>query len=413
MTDHDAPTGPLARLRAQVVGPRGYRRIDALVTADDPEAAVAALSPNEVYELVHEVGFEDGQDLIALATPSQIQGCFDLDGWNKDQLDLAPLKPWLQALLEAGFEKVGQVWGSLDSELRALILQRHTKIYDTTLEEAPEEDNEAPIMVTPDRFFLIELLGDDDTGRVVQAIVEDLYRADPDLARHTIMSARSEPPAELEEQSYRWRSGRLADLGYVDFYDALDLFRPLPAAQVHIGEGSQERLVADDSARMALAVAQEVLGRSFLARTMATIEDVTEAERLESAFMVLVNKVLSAGRAKPGQEEVVRRGALYAPRPVPRARCGVTQRPRAGAARQGSRRSAWRACSASATRHPQDRPARAGPRAALADRRLPARELAPARARRAPCSRAPPTSRRTPGSARSSRRPICDAPARS
>ena len=28
--------------------------------------------------------------------------------------------------------------------------------------------------------------------------------------------------------------------------------------------------------------------------------------------MVLVNKVLAAGRAKPGQAEVVRRGALYA-----------------------------------------------------------------------------------------------------
>ena len=40
--------------------------------------------------------------------------------------------------------------------------------------------------------------------------------------------------AELEEQSYRWRAGRLADLGYVDFYDALDLFRPLEPAQGRI-----------------------------------------------------------------------------------------------------------------------------------------------------------------------------------
>jgi hypothetical protein len=38
-----------------------------------------------------------------------------------------------------------------------------------------------------------------------------------------------------------------------------------------------------------------------------------EAERLEAALMVLVNKVLAAGRAKPGQAEVMRRGALYAP----------------------------------------------------------------------------------------------------
>jgi hypothetical protein len=303
---------PLARLRAQLAGPRGYRRIDALLSADDAAAAIAALAPNEIFELVHEVGFEDSQDLIALATPAQIQGCFDLDGWTKDQLEVAPLKPWISALVEAGFEKVGEVWGGLDSELRALILQRQVKVYDVTLEEGPEEDNDAPIMPTPDRFFLLELLGDDDTQRLVMRLVEDLYRADPDLARHTIMAARSEPPAELEETSYRWRSGRLADLGYVDFYEALELFRPLDADKVQIGEGSQDRIASDEGMHLPVAVAEELLGRNFLTRVLASIDDPAEAARLEVALAVLVNKVLAAGRAKPGQPEVVRRGALYA-----------------------------------------------------------------------------------------------------
>ncbi|MGE3543129.1 MAG: DUF6178 family protein, partial [Kofleriaceae bacterium] len=312
MTDRDLPpSGPLARLRAQLAGPRGYRRIDALVSSDDAEAAVAALPPSEVFELVHEVGFEDAADLIALATPAQIQGCFDLDGWSRDQLDVAPLKPWLASLLEVGFEKVGEVWGTLDSELRALILQRQVKVYDVSFGEEPAEDNDEPIMTTPDRYFMLELLGDDDTQRLVMRLVEDLYRADPDLARHTIMSARSEPPAELEEASYRWRSGRLADLGYVDFYDALDLFRPLDAETVQIGEGTEDR-IGDEASHLPIVVAEEVLGRSFLARAMGAISDPGEAQRLETALMVLVNKVLAAGRAKPGQVEVVRRGALYA-----------------------------------------------------------------------------------------------------
>lgn len=313
MTERDLPpSGPLARLRAQLAGPRGYRRIDALLSQEDAAAAVAALSPNEVFELVHEVGFEDAQPLIELATPAQIRGCFDLDAWNKDQLEVPALKPWLEALCEVGFEKVGEVWAALDSELRALILQRQVIVYDTTQNEGPEEDNDEPIMPTPDRFFLLELKGDEDMQRVTMRVVEDLYRADPDLARHAIMAARSEPPAELEEMSYRWRSGRLADLGYVDFYDALDLFRPLPADQVAVGEGTQDRTVAEDVSRLPLVVAEEVIGRSFLARAMGAIDDAVEAERLESALMVLVNRVLAAGRAKPGQPEVVRRGALYA-----------------------------------------------------------------------------------------------------
>lgn len=312
MTDRDLPpAGPLGRLRTQLAGPRGYRRIDALLSMDDAPAAIAALSPNEIFELVHEVGFEDAQPLLELATPAQIQGCFDLDGWNRDQLEVASLKPWLVSLIETGFEKVAEVWGSLDSELRALILQRQVVVYDLTLGEEPAEDNDEPIMTTPDRFFMLELKGDDDTQRVIQRVVEDLYRGDPDLARHTIMAARSEPAAELEENSYRWRSGRLADLGYVDFYDALDLFRPLPADQVQIGENSQERALDEAATQLPVTIAEEVVGRSFLARALAAVDNTVEAERIEAALMILVNKVLAAGRAKPGQGEVVRRGALY------------------------------------------------------------------------------------------------------
>ncbi|MEO8840844.1 MAG: DUF6178 family protein [Kofleriaceae bacterium] len=309
----EPPSGPLARLRAQLAAPRGYRRIDALLSLDDAAGAIAALAPNEIFELVHEVGFEDAQPLLELATPEQFRGCFDLDAWNKDDLQVAALKPWLAALIEVGFEKVGQVWAGLDTEFRALVLQRQVVIWDTTLDEGPEEDNDEPIMTTPDRFFMLQLKGDDDSQRLIQQLVEDLYRADADLARHTIMSARSEPAAELEEMSYRWRSARLADYGYVDFYDALELFRPLMPDQVKIGESTQERTVTDDEPqKLPISVAEEVIGRSFLARALAAIEDPSEAERIEGSVMVLVNKVLAAGRAKPGQAEVVRRGALYA-----------------------------------------------------------------------------------------------------
>jgi hypothetical protein len=303
--------GPLDRIRAQLAGPRGYRRIDALLSSDDAESEIAALSPTEIFELVHEVGFEDAADLIHLATPEQIQGCLDLDGWTRDQLDVAPLRPWLSALIDAGFEKLGEVWSKLDPELRALIVQREVKIHDVSLGEAPAEDHEGPVLTTPDSYFLLELPDDDDSQRLITRVVEDLYRADGDLARHTLMSARSEPPAELEENSYRWRSGRLADLGYVDFYDALDLFRPLEPGQVAIGEDSHGPIVADDT-RLPVAVAEQVIGRSFLARALAAVDEPARAEQIEAGLMVLVNKLLAAGRARPGHAEVVHRGALYA-----------------------------------------------------------------------------------------------------
>jgi hypothetical protein len=301
-----------AHLVAQLSRAHGAKRIDDLVTCDDPAGAVATLTFSEVYELVHTVGFEDAQDLIALATPEQIRGCIDLDGWDKDVFEPHALAPWFTALLTAGFEKVGEAWAGLDPEFRALWLQKHTTIYDTTMEEELPESDELPLMPTPDRFYVLALHGDDETQRITQAIVEDLYRADATLARHTILTARAEPAAELEEMTYRWRSGRLADIGYVDFYDALDLFRPLEMTEVAIGEGSQD--VSSDIAPSDLPVpiVQEMLGRTFLAAALSNLASNSEQERVQLAILLLVNRVLAAGRAKPGQAEVMRRGALYA-----------------------------------------------------------------------------------------------------
>ncbi|HTJ46526.1 MAG TPA: DUF6178 family protein, partial [Kofleriaceae bacterium] len=312
MDREHTPGRSLERLREVLAGPRGYRKIDALLSQDDAAAAVAALSPGEVFELVHQVGFEDAIDLIHLATPEQIRGCLDIDAWDGDHVLTDAMKPWLSAVAGAGFEKLGATWERLDPELRALWVQRNTFVYDLSIGEEIPEDEERPLYPTVDGFFMLALLGDDDTQRITHEIIDDLYRADADLARHTIMAARSEPSAELEEMSYRWRKGRMADLGYVDFFEALDIFQPLEPDKVQIGEGTHERFVIEDGARsLPVAIAEQVVTRSFFARAYARLE-ASEAERVEQALIVLVNRVLAAARVKPGDQVATARASEYA-----------------------------------------------------------------------------------------------------
>jgi hypothetical protein len=314
MSEPGEPTTPLARLRAQLAGPRGARKLDALLAAPDPAAAVASLAVPELHELITDVGFDDGSELVALATPEQLRGCLDLEVWDKDHLVPAQARPWLTAVMAAGFEKLGQVWAGLDAEWRALYLQRQSvTIYDLTLGEEPDDSDDLPIYFTPDRFFAIKLHEDEDSLRHTMALLDDLYRADLDLARHTVMAARGEPAAELEEESYRWRSGRLADLGYVDYYEALELYAPLDVDQVRIGEGTEDRAPAIDDDRapgeLPVALAETVVARSFLARAWDRVEDPAVVTRLQGALLVLVNKALAAERARPGEASALRASA--------------------------------------------------------------------------------------------------------
>lgn len=339
-------TLPLSHLRARLAAPRGKRRMDALLSADDPGEAVATLSSTEVYQLVHEVGFGEATELLALATPEQVRGCLDLDAWDRDHLRVEAITPWLSALAEAGYEKLGEVWEKLDPEFTALILARSARIFDLTLDEEPDEgDDEGgrPVILTPDTFFAVQITAEDtESARLVQQIIDHLYRADPSgaLARHTLMAARSEPPAELEEMSYRWRSGRMADMGYVEFHEALEVYRPLDASAVAIGEGTEDRFGSGADAGtspgvLPVPIAERVVGRSFLARALDLVDlvDVAqqgrepaqpgapagqggelggEIDRLEMAMAVLVNKVLAAARVSPGNREAVEVGAEHA-----------------------------------------------------------------------------------------------------
>ena len=305
---------PLSRFRASLARPRGERRMDALLDAADPAAAVAALSLPEIYFLVKEVGLGEAGDLVALATPEQLRGCLDMEIWDRDRLQFDAAVPWLQALVEAGFEKLAEVWERLDPELAALILARNTRIYDHTLEEAADEDEERPMITTVDTFFTVVITAErEDEIRLVYRIIDDLYRGDMTLARHTLMSARSELTSELEEMSYRWRAGRMADLGYVDFYEALEVFRPIDPETIRIGEETADPAQPADEGGVGLpAPVIEPMAGTFLARALEQVSDAAEAERLEAALVYLVNRVLSASRVQPGDEEAVRLASQHA-----------------------------------------------------------------------------------------------------
>lgn len=319
MPSPDAP-GPLALLRAHLDGPRGRARLEALLDTDDPAATVAAMAPNAVHELVVDVGLAEAGELLALATPAQFQGCIDLEVWERDRIDVAAARPWLAAILDIGFEKVGEVWHGLDPEWRALFIAAHTIIYDLTGGEDPDHDytyaddpDAPPVWFTPDGAFAVRLLGGDDQARLIMALIDDLYRADMGLARHTLLTARSEPTASLEETSYRWRSGRMADLGYVDFYEALELFAPL-AVEQFAAEAPAVTELQDDALPLPLVVIEQLVAKSFLARAWdraATDQPAVHA-RLQQALVTLVNKVLAAAQVRPGDAAALAAAAEYA-----------------------------------------------------------------------------------------------------
>lgn len=311
---------PLSRFRSLSLRSSAKKRLDAILSVKETEKEVRSLSVQELFTLIQEVGFADSQELLELAAPEQIRGCLDLDCWERDRISMEATVPWLAALLECGFEKVGDVWPTLDAEFAALIIANGAEVYDKSLGEGIDDNEERPFFDTPDTFFSIVLTSErEDEQLVVRRIIEDLYRADGQEARHVLISARSEMRSYLEEMSYRWRSGRLADLGYVEFYEALEVFRPLAPDAVTLDEGTGDphpSPAEGDEVRttghLPTPVLEQVVGRPFLAKVLGSISNAETGDRLEAALLYLVNRVLSAARVSPGDAEAMSVGTTHA-----------------------------------------------------------------------------------------------------
>jgi hypothetical protein len=270
----------LSRYRAQVQRGRRARRADELFATPDPERAIRALPGDELFYLVSEMGFPDAMDVLQHASASQVQTVLDFAIWERDQIASDRAEEWLAALVQAPTAAVVDWIRDLDVELVAWLLRRRARIYDLSLDEPPEEP-EGMLLATPDGFFTLDLLGDGDEPSVTARLIDALYREDKNLARRLLVGTRGDLDAELEETAYRWRSGRMADLGFVEFYEALEVYRELDPAQITVGTGLAERMrpAAERTGHLRLPTAlveRLAAGGTPFARAVAAVSDADE-----------------------------------------------------------------------------------------------------------------------------------------
>jgi hypothetical protein len=318
---------PLSPFRAELGRGRRLRRADALLAERDLESAVRALPADELYYVLHELGHEDSGPLLAAATSEQLQVVLDFALWQRDRIVPGALAEWVEAMAHAPPERIARWLAGLDAELVALVLRRGARIHDLTQGPAPEEP-QGTFFPTPDGFFLLDVVGlpgedgasafdadDQDRTAVIIRLVDSLYRADKDLARRLLVASTGELDSELEEAAYRWQRGRMADLGFADYYEALEVYRELDLAGVQIGEGHAPsvRSATDPAAtngaalRVPTALAQRLadVGQSPFARAAQRLSAGDEIEELRFALVALTNRVLAADRVAPGDDDAV------------------------------------------------------------------------------------------------------------
>ena len=288
----------------------------ALELRDDLHAYVPALPATTFVAVARALQVEDRLELVLPhASPDQLTALFDLDAWRRDRMDIDRARVWLLAIVEA-YAAADKPRGALtdlvtamDPELWTAALLPGTSVFHLDPEDDEQRDQAALAVESllsyesPDGYFIIAV-PDTEIGRRAVQIFDRIYADDLELARSLVNSIRGALPAMIEEDLLRWRSGRLADLGFVAWEEAMRLLRPLDVKSARDAEPTPSASVTPLHSNTTLVSLG--LRAGLLRRALAVLTPAQQGERARE-FTLLVNELMAAQRFEPGDSKLQER----------------------------------------------------------------------------------------------------------
>jgi hypothetical protein len=139
-------------------------RLARLLDATFLERVVPHLAPETLHQLVEYRGLEACGELVASATPAQLNALLDLDLWRRaqpgrdEQFDVDRFGEWLEVLVETGDSAAARTVAALDKQVVIAGLSRYLRVFDPgTFEPTASSDDE-----TIDRHALMNSETDED-----------------------------------------------------------------------------------------------------------------------------------------------------------------------------------------------------------------------------------------------------------
>lgn len=281
----------------------------ALELRDDLEEAVPMLPTQSFVRIARRLREENRLDLVLpYATPEQLTGVMDLDVWKQDRVDVPKTREWLDKITDC-YREAQRPRGALTRLIYAMDpeLWTYGLIHATAVAELdPEDDQSRQVALdhmsalntyeTPDGFYVVGV-PDDELGRSVLRVIEALYADGLEEGRKLVSSIKWGVPSQIEEDLLHWRSGRLADLGFPDWEEAMKLFRPL-AREAALDEPGPSPVVTPDGPGEPPV---PWIGGDLLKRVMARLSDAEHGVRSRE-FLLLVNELMAAQKLEPGDQ---------------------------------------------------------------------------------------------------------------
>jgi len=302
------------------VGGDGAARLEKLLDQPNPTAVVQALSAQDFAWLVRDIGDSDAPDLLALASPRQLQAVVDFAAWRGNALDTRPVFEGLAVAEAAGLEVAERFVAAQEDGVLCLALLEHLR----AIPDHPEVENELPddaeVFQSPDGAFRLVADPADPLLPAARRVVDLLFAEDLLRARAILKGLYWELPAQLADDIEQSWAARMEALGFESPAAARELYAYRDPHAWKAGLAHNVRL-AHRGVREP-AVGQAPIGRfglvvasarrpPLLGKAVARLAQ-EDAQRVAVAAQALAHRVHAANATTIGHVEELPRWTRHA-----------------------------------------------------------------------------------------------------
>ena len=267
-----------------------------------PEAVIPLIPEAEFCFTVKAIGLDDAAWLLEHATPEQAVTSVDLEAWSGHQPDLTELNAWLEAFARTSKSSLLRAASALDRETLVMWLKSRVEVFQ---KPAGDEDWQPPQQTeTLEGQFYFRAREEDADTAAITTLLRALFEADYWTYFRLMLGAIWELDADNCEWALRWRSGRLEDLGFPTWDEAMRIYRFIaPAERGRIPRNEQPLEV--EGWHLPVWIPRLPEARSERQRIFRAIARLDDAERVAAfyAFVAVANKVAVADRMPLGDAE--------------------------------------------------------------------------------------------------------------
>ncbi len=210
----------------------GSKRLDAMLDRQDAPLVIQRTRAEDLHYLVKSIGINDSQEIMLYASIPQLKDFLSIELFQQDRFVPERLLFYIDYLNAISHDKVVKLVRELDPEGFALLIRKYAdvKVID---EDHDPQDEENPLILSPDNVFMIVFRDQEATGQAeVKRVLELLYETDIALGRRVLFMCMYDVPSNIEENLFGMRENHMEEMGFPNYDERLNIYEWVPAGQM-------------------------------------------------------------------------------------------------------------------------------------------------------------------------------------